>query len=431
MDESYAPSTTDFGPIVNKIISSNADAFMGGGHYSDGATLARQMYDQKANMKWVSILVAPADDKFGELGPAAMGVTVPSQWEAQVSYKPQFGPTTAEFAKAFQDKFNARADYHAASGYTDGVILQHAIEQAGSIDPEKVTAALNATDVTTFFGHVKFSTDPGHHGLQVAHEMVLAQWQKVNGKPGRQVVWPTAAKSADLIYPHLGQPVTAGRRGRRRIAAGPDRLRPPMLGILASIIDGVLVGLVYGLAAMGLTLIWGVMDVINLTHGAMIVAGMLALYLLANALGMSPYLTLPPVLIGGFFVGVALYWIAIHRMVGRPPLMSLLSTFAVNLILIGVGTAVWGTALFNVEVVAARRHHRPLHLSRPAYSRRRAGGGDRRVCFTSFCTTPASARRCARSPIIARRPNSSAFRRRGCSPSRSASASRSPAYPAC
>mgnify|MGYP001277199923 CR=1 FL=1 len=136
----------------------------------------------------------------------------------------------------------------------------------------------------------------------------------------------------------------------RLIDAGPDRLSRAMLGILASLIDGVLVGLVYGLAAMGLTLIWGVMDVINLTHGAMVVAGMMALYLLASALGISPYLTLPPVLIGGFFVGVALYWIAIHRMVGRPPLMSLLSTFAVNLILIGVGTAVWGTALFNVEV---------------------------------------------------------------------------------
>ncbi len=201
MDESYAPSTTDFGPIVNKIISSNADAFLGGGHYSDGATLARQMYDQKANMKWVSILVAPGDDKFGELGPAAMGVTVPSQWEVQVTYKPQFGPTTPEFAKAFQDKFNARPDYHSASGYTSGMILQHAIEQAGSIDPEKVTAALNATDVTTFFGHIKFAADPGHHGLQAAHQMVLAQWQKVNGKLGRQVVWPEAAKSANLIYP--------------------------------------------------------------------------------------------------------------------------------------------------------------------------------------------------------------------------------------
>ena len=74
------------------------------------------------------------------------------------------------------------------------LLLQHAIEQAGSIDPDKVAAALNATDVTTFFGHVKFATDPKHHGLQIAHEMVLAQWQKKNGKLERQVVWPHAAQ---------------------------------------------------------------------------------------------------------------------------------------------------------------------------------------------------------------------------------------------
>src|SRR3974390_1926076 len=98
-----------------------------------------------------------------------------------------------------------------------------------------------------------------------------------------------------------------------------------MFGIIASIIDGVLVGLVYGLAAMGLTLIWGVMDVINLTHGTMVVGGMFALYYLVNALGVEPYVALAPVLIGGFLVGVALYWVAVHRMIGRPPLMSLLS----------------------------------------------------------------------------------------------------------
>jgi branched-chain amino acid transport system substrate-binding protein len=201
MNESYSPSTTDFGPIVNKIVSSNADAFMGGGHYSDGATLARQMHDQKANMKWVSLLVAPADDKFGELGPAALGVTVPSQWELQVNYKPQFGPTTAQFASAFEAKMHAKPDYHAASGYTSGVVLQHAIEQAGSLDTDKVAAALNAMDITTFFGRVKFATDPGHHGLQVEHKMVLAQWQMINGKLGRQVVWPTEAQSANLLYP--------------------------------------------------------------------------------------------------------------------------------------------------------------------------------------------------------------------------------------
>ena len=127
-----------------------------------------------------------------------------------------------------------------------------------------------------------------------------------------------------------------------------------MIGLLASIIDGVLVGAVYGLAAMGLTLIWGVMDVINLTHGAMIVAGMFGLYFITQALGISAYVALPPVLVAGFGVGIGLYWLAVHRMIGRPPLMSLLSTFSVNLILIGLGTAAWGTSLFNVSVSLPR-----------------------------------------------------------------------------
>jgi branched-chain amino acid transport system permease protein len=123
-----------------------------------------------------------------------------------------------------------------------------------------------------------------------------------------------------------------------------------MAGILASIVDGLLVGAVYGLAAMGITLIWGVMNVVNLTHGALIVGGMFALYISTSALGIPPYLALPPIFIVGFLVGLLLYWIAVHRMIGRPPLMSLLSTFSVNLVLIGLGTAVWGTRLFNVAV---------------------------------------------------------------------------------
>ena len=123
-----------------------------------------------------------------------------------------------------------------------------------------------------------------------------------------------------------------------------------MLGLLASLLDGLLVGAVYGLAAMGITFIWGVMDVVNLTHGAMIVAGMFGVYLLVAATGIPAYAAIVPILVAGFFAGVALYWIAIHRMIGRPPLMSLLATFSVNLVLIGLGTAVWGTVLFNVSV---------------------------------------------------------------------------------
>ncbi len=123
-----------------------------------------------------------------------------------------------------------------------------------------------------------------------------------------------------------------------------------MFGIFASIVDGLLIGTVYGMAAMGLTLIWGVMNVVNLTHGAMIVAGMFALYLIGDWLGISPYAIVPSAAVIGFGAGVLIYWLSVHRMIGRPPLMSLLSTFAVNLVLIGLGTDLWGTKLFNIEV---------------------------------------------------------------------------------
>jgi branched-chain amino acid transport system permease protein len=123
-----------------------------------------------------------------------------------------------------------------------------------------------------------------------------------------------------------------------------------MTGVIASIIDGLLVGAVYGLAAMGLTLIWGVMNVINLTHGAMIVFGMFALYFLTSALGLPPYGAVPVTIVLGFVIGVVVYWIAVHRVIGRPHLMSLLSTFSMNMVLIGLGTALLSTSPYNVPV---------------------------------------------------------------------------------
>lgn len=123
-----------------------------------------------------------------------------------------------------------------------------------------------------------------------------------------------------------------------------------MFGILASVIDGILVGAVYGLAAIGLTMIWGVMNVINLAHGAIIVVGMFLLYIVASSLGLHPYFAVPTMIAFGFVFGIALYWIAVHRVIGQAELMSLLSTFAVNMVMIGLGTAVWSTSPYNVQV---------------------------------------------------------------------------------
>ena len=200
LDESYSQSTTDFGPIINKVVSSKADALLGGGHYADGSTLARQLYDHKAGLKWVTLLVAPDTPKFAELGDSAVGISVPSQWAPQVTFKPDFGPNAAEFTKHFTDKYKIEPGYHAAGGYATGLLLQHAIEQAGTIEQAKVADALNKMDVTTLFGRTKFSTDPKEHGLQIAHAMVLRQWQKKSGNLVNEVIWPKEAKTADAIY---------------------------------------------------------------------------------------------------------------------------------------------------------------------------------------------------------------------------------------
>jgi branched-chain amino acid transport system permease protein len=122
-----------------------------------------------------------------------------------------------------------------------------------------------------------------------------------------------------------------------------------MSGILASMIDGLLVGSVYGLAAMGLSLIWGVMDVINLTHGAMIALGMFGMYLLVALLAANAYALLIPVIALGMLLGLIVYWISVHWVVGRSILMSLLATFAVNMMIIGIGTAIWSTSPYNVN----------------------------------------------------------------------------------
>src|SRR6516164_7342836 len=200
LDEAYSPETTDFGPVINKIISAKADVLLGGGHYPDGATLARQLYDQKAGLKWVTLLVAPDSPNFVTLCEAAIGVSVPSQWEPQVSFKPDFGPTAAEFTQRFQAKYGIEPGYHAAGGYTAGLLLQRAIEQAGSPEQAKVAGVLNSMDVTTMFGRTKFSTNPKEHGLQTGHEMVIAQWQRKGGNVVKEVIWPKSAKTSDILY---------------------------------------------------------------------------------------------------------------------------------------------------------------------------------------------------------------------------------------
>jgi branched-subunit amino acid ABC-type transport system permease component len=111
--------------------------------------------------------------------------------------------------------------------------------------------------------------------------------------------------------------------------------------LLASSIDGLTLGFVFGLMAMGLTLIFGVMKVINLGHGPVIVMGMFAVLVMSQDLGINPYLGLPVVVVLGLVTGIVMYFVAVHRVINAPELTTLLATFSVNMMLVGALTIIF------------------------------------------------------------------------------------------
>jgi ABC-type branched-subunit amino acid transport system substrate-binding protein len=209
--EGYASDTADFGPFINKIQSTGAEAVMGGGHLTDGSTFARQVYEKGLKLKYFALLVAPPEPDFAQLGDAAYGVIGPSQWEPQAASTPDsatqaglewFGTLSADFVKNYEAAYNEEPSYHSAGGYAAGVVLQKAIINADSTEPSAIKDALDKLDVLTFFGHIKFDTSADNHGLQIGHSMVYIQWQKDDaGNLKKEVVWPLEGATAETIYP--------------------------------------------------------------------------------------------------------------------------------------------------------------------------------------------------------------------------------------
>lgn len=211
MYESYDSTTADFGPFINKIQSSGAEAVLGGGHFQDGTTFARQLYEKKVPLKFIALLVAPPEPDFAKLGDAAYGIVGPSQWEPQVTYSPEaakaagqewYGPSNDQFVKDYEQKYNEEPSYHSAGGFAAGLVLEKAIRDAGSLDTDKVIAALEKMNLMTFFGVTRFDTSAQNYGLQIGHEMVQIQWQKDGqGNLRKELVWPKEAATAEVIYP--------------------------------------------------------------------------------------------------------------------------------------------------------------------------------------------------------------------------------------
>jgi len=106
-----------------------------------------------------------------------------------------------------------------------------------------------------------------------------------------------------------------------------------MLGWLDTVIQGVLLGGLYALFAAGLSLIFGIMRLVNLAHGDLIVLAAFAILALANWLALDPFLAVLLALPLLFAVGFALQHVLLNRTLGRDLLPPLLVTFGLSIII--------------------------------------------------------------------------------------------------
>ncbi|HEY3869076.1 MAG TPA: branched-chain amino acid ABC transporter permease [Actinocrinis sp.] len=117
-----------------------------------------------------------------------------------------------------------------------------------------------------------------------------------------------------------------------------------------AVVDGVLTGGVYALMAAGLTLIFGVMEIINIAQGIMVVLGAYLSYTLQVHAGIDPFVGLLITIPVMFLIGVVIEWGFIRRLASRDrTALSILVTFAVAIIIEGILTQFYSADLHTLD----------------------------------------------------------------------------------
>jgi branched-chain amino acid transport system permease protein len=122
-----------------------------------------------------------------------------------------------------------------------------------------------------------------------------------------------------------------------------------MTELVQALILGLLIGGVYALLASGLTLIFGVMNVINIAHGAFLILAAFLTFSLWDSIGMDPLLAILITTPAMFAFGWVLYNTTIRRIRTAPPAATVLLTFGIALVIEGLMGIVWGNTSHAVR----------------------------------------------------------------------------------
>ena len=105
---------------------------------------------------------------------------------------------------------------------------------------------------------------------------------------------------------------------------------------LQQVILGLLIGGIYVAVAIGFSLVWGILNIVNLAHGALVIVGAYLTWLLFARAHVDPFLSLPIVALALFAFGYALQRVLINHVIRAPLFFTLLLTFGVNLIIVNL-----------------------------------------------------------------------------------------------
>jgi branched-chain amino acid transport system permease protein len=111
--------------------------------------------------------------------------------------------------------------------------------------------------------------------------------------------------------------------------------------IIQTLASGLLIGLIYALIAIGLTLIFGVMDIVNFSHGEFLMLGMYSSFWLYAIYHLDPLYTLPLTAILLFGVGAIVYRVVIKKIIDAPMLAQIFTTFGLMILFRGLAQFLW------------------------------------------------------------------------------------------
>lgn len=192
--EKVPKTATDLSALLAEIKSKNPDVILNSGYFETYLAIVRGAKELRINPLYIGgVGIVDMPDWVNTLGSDAEFTTGHAWWSHVATWEdPVFGGAE-EYTRLFEEKYGETPEYHSAASSAAGVVFQMALQNAGTLDKDKVRDAIRNTNLETLFGPIKYNDA----GLNTVGRGVIVQIQ--NGVP--ITVWPQDVSEHELIYP--------------------------------------------------------------------------------------------------------------------------------------------------------------------------------------------------------------------------------------